>query len=219
MTLDEDLDVLMRALNSAFLDRKTLATTPRNVRCRYTLQVDPPFAIEARTLAHLEAFGRDGSDSQPAVLDDLMVAIDEYEEQLRKRAMTIVAGLASPTGWEAEAIGYIANSERGDGYRNRNILLILIDLRNEGVFYDEHDATARGFAGLFEMATDRENGATLRAHLLAELDGRSGLLISETAQSLNVAPELLEEIARQLVSEGGYRLVPDKADGWILVKV
>lgn len=217
--IEEDRDALMQALNSAFLDRKTLATTPRNVRCRYTLNTDPPFAIEARSLAHLEAFSRNGYDTQPATVEDLMVAIDAYEEELRRSKLTIVAGLASPTGWDAEAIRFITNSGRGDSYRNRNVMLLLVDLRSEGVYYDEHDATVRGFAGLYEMATDMENVAMLRAHLLAELDGRTGVILDDIAQSIGVAPELLEEAARQMVSEGGYRLVPDKSDGMIMVKV
>ncbi len=219
VTVEEDRAALMQAMNSAFLDRKTLATTPRNVRCRYTLAVEPPFAIEARVLAHLEAFCRHGADDQPATLEDLMVAIDEYEEELRQRKLTVVAGLASPTGWDAEAISYIANSGRGNSYRNRNVMLILVDLRNEAVFCDEQDAVVRGFGGLYELATDLENIAMLRAQLLAELDGRSGLILADTAQALGVTPELLEEAARQLVGEGGYRLVPDKPDGLIMVKV
>jgi excisionase family DNA binding protein len=219
LVIEEDRAALMQALNSAFLDRKTLATTPRNVRCRYTLEVEPPFVLEARVLAHLEAFCRTGFDDQPATLEDLMVAIDEYEEELRKRKLTIVAGLASPTGWEPEAIAYVTNTGRGDSYRNRNIMLIVVDLRNEAVYYDENDAVARGFAGLYELATDTENVTMLRAHLLAELDGRSGLILADTAQALGVAVELLEEAAKQLVSEGGYRLVPDKSDGLIMVKV
>lgn len=219
LVVEEDRAALMQALNSAFLDRKTLATTPRNVRCRYTLEIDPPFAVEARSLAHLETFSHAGADDQPATLEDLMVAIDEYEEQLHKHKLTIVAGLGSPTGWDAEAVAYIANTGRGDSYRNRNIMLILVDLRSEAVYCDEHDAVVRGFAGLYEMATDLENVVMLRAQLLAELDGRTGLMLAETAQALGVSLALLEEAARQLVSEGGYRLVPDKVDGLIMVKV
>jgi excisionase family DNA binding protein len=215
----EDRAALMHALNTAFLDRRTLATTPRNVRSRYAVAGDPPFVVEARCLAHLDALCQQGSDERPADEEDLMQVIDECEEEHNATGAALVVGLASPTGWTAEAIRYIDNSGRGNSYRHPRVRLLLVDLRSEAVYFDPHDDVTPGFAGLFAAATDEENVAGLRTQLEAELDGRTGILLADFAESTGVSWELAEAAARQLAAQGGYRLVPDKSDGWILVKV
>jgi len=216
----DDREALMQALNTALLDRRTLATLPRNAVARYTVPGTPPLVIEARVLAHLAAFCRTGADDAPAALEDLIVEIDSFEEQHRKLRAAIVAGLASPTGWEASAVDYIVGVGRGDTYRNLAVRIVLVDLRTDTLYYDRFDEVTPGFAALFALATDAENIATIQDQLKAAVDSsRSrGVVLGELATALAVSQELALEAGRRLESAGGYRLISDDAQGFILVQ-
>jgi len=218
-TLEEDREALMQALNTAFLDRRTLAVTPRNTVVRYTLPGKAGLVLEGKLLAHLETLCRAGADDAPATLEDLLVEIDAYEARQRATRGVFIVGLASPTGWEQAALSYIGNPGRGDGYRNANVKFLLIDLLTGAVCYDEADAVAPGYAGLFAMATDQENVDTLTEQLRTAMEGRTGLMLSEYGQELGVSEELLLEAARRLESEGPFRVIPDREQGWIFVRV
>ncbi|GAB4570390.1 MAG: hypothetical protein Kow0047_24000 [Anaerolineae bacterium] len=213
-TVRDERERLMEALNTAFLDRRTLATTPRNVASRYTVPGSPGLVLEARVVAHLEAFCQQGEDEGPASAEDLMEAIDEIEEEQQQTKAAYVIGLASPTGWTEEAIEYITGV--GQAYRNRYVRLFLIDLQTEAVYYNEYDPETASFAGLFQLTMEWEEIAELQEHLKAEVAERTGVVLHEFAQELGVSEDLVLRAARSLEAENGYRLVSDREEGWIL---
>jgi excisionase family DNA binding protein len=213
----ENLDKLMEALNTAFLDRTTLATTPRNTRVRYTVPSSPDLIIEVRFVSHLQKLCQNGEDSEAATLEDLMISIDEVEEEQEQNGSVLVAGLASPTGWNQEAIDYIVNSNRGNTYTHPQISIFLLDLSSEAEYYNEHDAISIVFAGLFRLATESEDQVALEEQMIAELVERSGLILSDFAREAGVSLELALAAARGLALQESYRLLEDKETGWILV--
>ena len=213
----EDREALMQALNTSYLDRRTLATTPRNSIVRYTLPGKPELVIEGRVIAHLETLCRGEVDTTPASLEDLLIEIDAYEARHRTTRAIYVVGLASPNGWEESARSYINGG--GDRYRNAGVKFVLIDLSTGAIWYDESDPVISGFAGLFQMSTSDDSIDDLAEQLRAAMEGRTGLMLSEHAQTLGVSEELLVEAARKLESEGPFRVIPDRAQGWIFVRV
>jgi excisionase family DNA binding protein len=218
LVVDEDREGLMRALNSAFLDRKTLATTPRNTYCRYTVKTSPPFVLEARFFAHLATFCRTGGDAAPASADELQTLIQTYAAQHGALDRTVVVGIASPSGWSEAAIAAIDAQDRNPPSGALTHFL-LVDLRTNSIHCAQHDTVAAGFAALYQNALALEDVAALREKLLAALEGRAGLLLAEVSQQWGVEVTFLEDAANTLVADGGVRLVPDKTDGWILVRV
>lgn len=216
----DERETLMQLLNTAFLDRRTLATMPRNAAVRFTLKGNIPLVLEAKVLAHLDAYCTAGADDAPASLADLMIEIDSLEERNRKGRAAFIVGLASPTGWEDEAISFIKGSDRGNVYRNQAVKIVLVDLRSEAIYYDQHDEMLAGFAALFELATDAENVAALQAQLKAEVDGSlsRGVILAELADSLAASTDLILEAAQALEAAGGYRIISDPDRGAILVQ-
>lgn len=214
----EDREGLMRALNSAFLDRKTLATTPRNTYCRYIVNTNPPFTLEARFFAHLVAFCRDGVDPVPAGLDELQAMLQAYTQAGDTTDVAVVVGIASPSGWGEAAITAVDDQDGGQLPGDR-IHLLLVDLQTNQIHYGRRDDIAAGFAGLYQNTIELEDVAVLRERLLIGLEGRSGLLLADAAQAWGVDMAILEDAANSLVEDGGVRLVPDKGNGWILVRV
>jgi|GEM_PF-3253196 len=217
---NEDMEGLMAALNTAFLDRVTLATTPRNTRVRYTLAKGvSALALELRFLAHLNVICAEGADEQPAGLEELMVVLDELEQVYEEEQSMQIAGLASPTGWSQEATAYIAASEQGSSYSHSHIGVLLLDLRNEALIYDELNEKIAGFAGLYRLATEQEDVSSLEDKLQFDLLERGGVILADFAASVGVSEELAETAARRLVAIGKYRLIDDADEGAILVSV
>lgn len=231
----EDREALMQVLQTAYLDRRTLATTPRNTVVRYRLAGKTPLVIEARFVAHLDTLCHAEEDERPASLEDLLVEIDAYEMQHRTTRAVYVVGLASPTGWEEGACLYIGGGDVGDRYHNWGVRFVLIDLGGGGVWYNQEDPVTSGFAGLFKMSVHDDCGDArrdargdarrdARVHDLVEplrvtMQGRTGLMLSEHAHTLGVAEELLVAAARVLENEGPFRVIPDRGQGWIFVRV
>jgi excisionase family DNA binding protein len=214
----EDRDGLMRALNSAFLDRKTLTTTPHNTFCRCTVAAEPPFVLEARFFAHLPALCSDGVDPYPANVDDLRSLIQLYTQKAGVPDRAVIAGIASPSGWD-EAARRVVGEPEGEQWAVRGVHILLIDLQSNSIHHGPQDTVAAGFAGLYQSAIDLEDMAVLREKLLSGLEGRSGLLLAEAAQAWGVERATLEDAASSLVADGGVRLVPDRNNSWILVRV
>jgi excisionase family DNA binding protein len=216
----EDLDGLMVALNTAFLDRVTLATTPRNSRIRYTLGKGADgLVLELRFLAHLSTICKEGADDRPASLEELLVVLDELEQRYETEKSMQIVGLASPTGWSQEATDYIAPSEKGNSYSHSHIGVLLLDLRKETLIYDELNGQVAGFAGLYRLATEQEDVSSLEDKLQFDLIERGGVILADFAARVGVSEELAETAARRLVAIGKYRLIEDAEAGAILVSV
>lgn len=215
----EDREALMRALNTAFLDRQTLATTPRNTRVRYRIPGDPALILEIRFVGRLERYCKTGTDDAPVTIEELMVILEELTEEQKTQRSAHVVGLASPTGWTEDAVDYIRNTGRGTSFRNEYVRPFLIDLRTDAVYYDElNEGTAR-FAGLFRLPTEVEDQAVLVERIRSDLAGRSGIILGDFAQEIGVSLELIQEAARTLASEANFRLIEDQSVGWMLVRV
>jgi hypothetical protein len=95
------------------------------------------------------------------------------------------------------------------------------------MWYNQEDPVTSGFAGLFKMSVyDDCSDARSddRVHALVEplratMQGRTGLMLSEHAHTLGVAEDLLVAAARILENEGPFRVIPDRGQGWIFVRV
>jgi len=216
----DEQERLMHALETAYLDRRVLATTPRNASARYTAPGEPPLVFLARGVAHIETFCRTGADHDPAALDDLMVEIDALEEAHRLTGAVAVAGLASPTGWDEATLAYIGGSAHGDTYRHPAVKLVLVDLSTRQLTFDRFDPVTAGFVGLFDQATDSETLAGLRSQLKEEVDNSlsRGVLLDDMARSMDVSLDLLLAAARQLAAADGYRIIEDSQHGYIVVQ-
>lgn len=214
----EDREAMMVALNSAFLDRRTLATTPRNTIVRFTVPDSPVLVLEGRFVSHLDTLCTGEKDGQPGTLEDLLIAIDECEERQRIDQAFMVTGLASPTGWDEEAIGYISSSGRGNTYRNRNVHIYLIDLGSEAVYFDDEDSVTASFAGLFRLATDQEDVSSLAEQLRAHLSDRNGVILADYARDLAVSEEMAIAAAYRLQESGNYRVIDGADEGPVIVR-
>ncbi|HRJ43576.1 MAG TPA: helix-turn-helix domain-containing protein [Caldilineaceae bacterium] len=218
-TAFDNREALMQAFNTAFLDRETLATTPHNSRARFTVPGVSPLVLEMRFVGHLETFCSSGSDDTPVSLQDLLVMIEELNEEQEGTGAVYVMGLASPTGWAADAVAAIRNTGTGQAYFDSYVRIFLLDLLTGELIYDELDPETGKFAGLFRLPTPAEDQSVLADQLRAESARGSGLILNEFAAERKASLELVLNAARSVEAEGHHRLLDDPREGWMLVNV
>jgi len=148
--ITEDRRGVMDALNVAFLDRHTLDTTPRNTRIRYRVPIEPPFSLELHFRARLARLCGEEVDKEPLHLDELTTFLEELLAEEEPLEVFRVIGLASPTGWDEEAVIYVEHPEQG-GFEHRNMVIFLLDLHGEKISYPRADERAVRWSKLFEQ--------------------------------------------------------------------
>jgi len=223
---DETL-ALMRLLNVGFLDKVAHATLPHNERARYTIPAgklgwgrpQKALILEARTVAHLEAFVTDGFDTRPAEITELALHLADLEQAMAQAAATGIIGLASPTGWDEPAIQHII-AAGGRAYRNPAVLPFLVDLGTGAVYHDGGDERTGGFryAELFKLPLDAEEAALLRPQIETLLQGRDGLALSELGRLTGRPEAVVQRACRALADGGRYKLLKDHNAGWMLLR-
>lgn len=216
-TDDETLQ-LMRMLNVGFLDRASQATLPHNELSRYhfpagALGWGKPrqgLLLEARGAAHLPEFVEAGFDTRPADLEELLLLLADLEKLAADTDATLIAGLASPTGWGEPAVAHIID-ERGRAYRHPAVLPCLVDLETGAVTANRMDERLGkfGYAELFKLTLEREEVAALAPQIEVALAGREGLPVAQLAQMLGLPEPLVLRACRILESAGRYKLVEE----------
>ena len=123
------------------------ATIPRNMsivfghRSRRFLGLGEERVVEVIGvyLSHLDALKKQGFDSQPATLSDLLNVLRNNLSSIEGDKRYTLVGIASPTGWEESVTKYVA----GEAYSLvfNNAVVILVDLIKNRAIYPEKLAT------------------------------------------------------------------------------
>lgn len=216
---NDNHETLMHLLQTAFLDRETLATIPHNCRVRYTVDGSFPLILELRFVSHLQHFCETGKDETPATPADLQGIIQEVEEEQRQTRAAYIIGLASPTGWSPEAVDMIRNPIQGLSVSHLQIHIFLLDPRTGKTIHNEQDPEANKFAGLFRLPILAEDQKSLADELRAELAKHSGIILEDFAVERGTGQDTVLQAARLVEEEGHSRLLKDPAVGWMLVNV
>lgn len=216
-TEDETLQ-LMQMLNVGYLDRASQATLPHNELTRYRINAGglgwgkprQGLLLEARCAGHLAEFVDQGFDTRPADLEELLLLLADLEKLAAEAAATVIAGLASPTGWDEPALAHITD-ERGRAYHHPAVLPCLVDLETGAVVSNRMDERLSkfGYAELFKLPLDREEAAALAPQIEAALAGREGLPVAELVRLLGRPEPLVLRACRDLANAGGYILVEE----------
>jgi len=123
------------------------AIMPRNMsivfghRSRGFLGLGEERVIEIRGVyfSHIDTLKKQGFDSQPATLSDLLGILRNNLEFSRNGKRFTLIGIASPTGWSESVVKYVA----GEGYSLvfSDAVVILVDLIENRAIYPEKLAT------------------------------------------------------------------------------
>ncbi len=193
-------------------------THPRNARVVATVGSGrEATAVVAQFVSHLTAHARDGFDCAVAGEEDVKRAIAELSLLSKNKGdVPIMAGLASPTGWDEEAVSKVSGAW-GSGFSGRNVMAMLIDPRGRRVLSAESlpDALV-GYRTLFEK--EAPFAGRRRIKLFAEewLLLHDSLALGMTADDLELPMDVVRDVFNEMASSGKYRFEMIKGAGWVL---
>ena len=123
---------------------------------RLSLMASKELTIELRMSAHLETFARYGVDDRPATRQDLLEIMNDVIRNAEQNSTPSVVAVASPTGWTDAVERTI---ERGEGIGtqfSRQVDVILVDLYNRTLTYNDASGVISSNIGLFEFPSIAE---------------------------------------------------------------
>jgi hypothetical protein len=146
--------------------------------------------IEAAVFSHLDAHATNGFDGAPADLDDLLTYVNQSVYEAESEDMRVLLGIASPTGWTDSVRERIASEGISRTRFSRHVSIVLVDLQDSSLVYDESDPVARENSALFELplADDRVEAC---------VDD-----IEDRFENVGFASDMIA--LGELVSDGGY---------------
>jgi predicted nucleic acid-binding Zn-ribbon protein len=175
--------------------------------------------IEAVVVSHLGALTTNGFDTAPAGIDDLLRYVEDAVYESEQDDVTYILGVASPTGWTDRVREEIMAGGGDDGVLSharfgRNVSVVLVDLQDGSLYYDEADAVAADNAQLFEppVHDDRLETCvgTIREEYLEDV-AHEHVLLRELVEDHDYAAPVVKLAFDELEAEGvGEQLVIDE---------
>lgn len=180
----------------------------------YLFNTRTEMVIEARVLGNLEAYAANGFDAQPNDLDDLLRAVNVVVAEAESREYAYLIGIASPTGWTDRVRSQIRDKRSARTRFSQYVSVVLIDLQEGVVIYDESDPVARENADLFDPAIDAERieecVQTIRTEYVSDL-GHDSILLSDLVDEHEYDEHVVKRAFNRLESEGaGEQLYIDE---------
>jgi excisionase family DNA binding protein len=218
----DEAETLMKLLHTGFLEEDVEQSMPLNMASRYHLPDESPKApgliLEARMLAHLTTFVEQGYDTQPATLQELDRVLDTIVQEAEEREVAYLVGVASPTGWTAEAQEYIATGEAGSTFHHRFVLPCLVDLADLQVFHNPADDRLTPLVSLFSPRLSTEEVARAIAYIKRALVMSSGVSVQEVHAETGIDEALIHQAFSKLEENGSHRVEEIEGIGQVIIR-
>ena len=211
---------LMELMRTGYLEEHVERSVPLNPVSRYTLPPrkpdQPGLIIEARVLSHLPALVRQGFDSRPATLAELLQVLGECMKTAGERNAGYLVGVASTTGWVADARDYVQASTPGRSFYHRLVLPCLVDLHAMRVTYDGEDDRLAPLASLFTPYLPEDQVVGVMDRIRQELRVYSSLALRDVADEMRVSLDLVRRAAERMASTDGFRVMEIEDIGLVI---
>ena len=214
---------VMRKLGKVALESSELVAIPLNawLRCRLSprKQKGPQFEILVRVLSRVETMVRDGFDTLPHNIDDLLNWLQHKAESSSSEPFQIVL-LASTTGWDTGARQVLQGSSdtglKGMAFIPRTSLVYLYDLNSGELIYNKMDERVRRYAELFSPAlASEELNETMQA-VENELISYESFSLETACQSLPYPQARIRQAFEELGRTDKFSLVQVPPLGLVL---
>jgi len=157
--------------------------------------------LEARVVNRLQEYARKGFDTQPLGLTHLVSLLNEYLHIGERSNATLIVGLASPTGWEPQAIDFVSsNAYIKHTFSHPLIMPCLIDLLHMSIAYNEDDQRLKSLISIFRPLMREEEVR------LAIEDIRHVVALSPGSVSLRQLREELPQYGEEVILRAAKEL-------------
>jgi hypothetical protein len=114
-----------------------------------------------------------------------------------------VLGLASTTGWTAEALEFVASAKPGRAFAHGGLLLYLIDLGTGQVYRNQFDTRLKPLANIFAGLLPEEELERVVTAIRSALVLNGSLTLAQVAQECEVAEDIVRQAFDSLAKSGG----------------
>lgn len=164
--------------------------------------------VEAAVFSDLEAHATNGFDAAPATLEDLLTYVNQSVYEAEDKELTYLLGIASPTGWTDGVRRQIAADGVSRTRFSRHVSVVLVDLQDGSLVYDESDPIARENSTLFELPVDDERVADCVADVESRLEGvgfgSDTVALGTLASEEGYDPHVVKRAFDRFTDRGGY---------------
>lgn len=213
---------LAELLGEGRLEPGRLESLPVNLRSRYTLPAGrgrPALVVEAQSLSHQAAHVRDGFDTQPVTLEELLPLLSACAAEAEREGHMIVVGLAATTGWAPEAAALVAGRARGQAWAHRLVFPTLVDLEKLDTAQAAGPPWRECYRQLFALPLPEEEVAAVQEFVLRNLTLQSSLSGAEIREALGVSPGAVLTAFQRLVSQGGFLIEEIPGVGRVIARL
>ncbi|NMB80137.1 MAG: hypothetical protein GYA23_13695 [Methanomicrobiales archaeon] len=123
---------------------------------------------EAFSLCNLADYSDLGFDTRPVTLPGLMGVLNPIIQKAEAGDYFHMVGVASPTGWDEGAIGWVTGSSGSNAYVSRNVAVCRIDSVLHEVYYNKNDNRIASYVDYFRHDFDRERVGKMKDVIRAE---------------------------------------------------
>jgi excisionase family DNA binding protein len=219
-TSQDDSERLMDLLRTGYLEEDVERELPLNAVSRYTIPPEDAKGIglilEARVLSHLPAIVRQGFDTRPATLAELLRVLEICIEKVEASPAAYLVGIAATTGWTAEARGYIEGRDLGRSFSHNMVLPYLIDLHEMTLIYNEADQRLIPLAPLFTPYLPEDQLTSITEYIRQRLQIYDSLSLTEVAEQMKTPLETVKEATDKLVANADYRTYEVEGIGTVI---
>lgn len=211
---------LMRLMRTGFIGEEIESAMPLNRVSRFRIPSTDPevvgLVLEAHVIAHLPALVEEGFDAEPATAEEAIRILDHVVERADQDQAVWLVGLASPTGWSADAQAYVATGEAGRTFYHAQVLPYLVDLAKMCVIYKVDDDRLPPMAPLFAPMLLEEGVARVAAYLDRALTVSSKVAISEIVTETGIDVTTVGQAIKRLVEAGTHTVTKDIGLGQVV---
>lgn len=185
------------------LSSEQLQRLPLNARSRYRLLAGRAGQVlEARTLAHLDRYARDGFDTEPMQEPDLWAVLQAYTTEATATGDSLLVALAAATGWSEAATRLVVGKQPGDRWTHTLVAVCLVDLETRALYHA--DPRIRPLLPYFALPLPEEEVQAVEQFVSANIKLQSSLAQSDIQSALGVTAGSVQTAFQRLLAQGGY---------------
>jgi excisionase family DNA binding protein len=163
--------------------------------------------IVAQCYAHLEAYVRQGFDTEPANRAELLSLLEQYMAEGRQQHIHYILGLASPTGWTQEARELIFNPNTpSKSFSHEWLSPCLITPTPFELTWNPLDDRLEPFTKVFHPELAGEEIERAINYVQAELLRRNSLSLAEVNAALGIDPMSTKRAFEKLAAHEDFAL-------------
>jgi len=187
-------------------------TYPLNesLAARYSVKVGPlkknTVIVEARVFSRLEPYAEQGFDADPVKASELGELIDGEIKSASKSKYFKALLIASPTGWDKNAVALIAGSKNKKGFMHNQFCIYLIDLKTGELYYNQGDDKTIPFLAIFTPEKLEDYICEARDYVQGKMENQTSLTLGAAVRESRISEWILKRAFSELSQSPDYRL-------------